>query len=90
MTVDHAHSLQERIDDRGANEAYAPVLRILGNAVGQLCADARFIIRIQDDFAAGERPEAFQGQHRKELSTAMLRPPSFVVMTGDVYFQVGI
>lgn len=57
MVVDHTHSLQERIDDRGADEAHAPALQVFGDTVGQLCVGARFIIRIQDDFTARERPE---------------------------------
>ena len=34
-----------------------PTLQVLGDTVRQLCMSARFIIRIQDDFPACERPK---------------------------------
>ncbi len=55
MVVDHTHSLQERINDRGTDEAHAPALQVLGDTVRQLCVGARFIIRIQDDFTTIRR-----------------------------------
>lgn len=57
MVVDHTHSLQERINDRGTDEAHAPALQVFGDTVRQLCVGARFIIRIQDDFTPRECPE---------------------------------
>ena len=57
MVVDHAHRLQERVDDDCSHEVHPPALQVRGDTVGQLGAGPDLIVCVHDDLSIGEAPE---------------------------------